>query len=114
LRTKLDYFKFARRDKKWYLIRYKITTLKKSIGLPSIFPANPKNLAFELTIDTLKGSATKNTLLADQGCVLYQQGDKARGIVTCQNCLGKSGEGDNQQSIPQTVGTTLAAYKTRK
>jgi hypothetical protein len=45
---------------------------------------------FDLTIDTLKDSATEITLLADQGGVSYQQGDKARGIVTCQSCLGES------------------------
>ncbi|AGH47697.1 c-type cytochrome [Paraglaciecola psychrophila] len=58
---------------------------------------------------------------ADKGRVLYQQGDKARGIVACQSCHGKFGEGDSQQSIPKLyaqharyVRMTLADYKTGK
>lgn len=74
---------------------------------------------FDPSIDTLKHSISEDKLWADKGRVLYQQGDKARGIVACQSCHGPSGDGDSQQSIPKLgaqharyVRMTLHAYKT--
>ncbi|WP_143735817.1 c-type cytochrome [Methyloprofundus sedimenti] len=76
-------------------------------------------LPFDPSIDTLKHSITEDKLWADKGRVLYQQGDKARGIMACQSCHGLSGEGDSQQTIPKLraqharyVRMTLHAYKT--
>jgi cytochrome c553 len=46
---------------------------------------------------------------------LYQQGDKARGIVACQSWHGASGAGDKLLAQhARYVGMTLAAYKTGK
>ncbi|MCJ8272515.1 MAG: dirigent protein, partial [Psychrosphaera sp.] len=79
------------------------------------------NLPFDASIDTLKHSVTDDKLWADIGRVLYQQGDKSRGIVACQSCHGEAGAGDSLQSIPKVaaqharyVRMTLHNYKTGK
>ncbi|MFT4929294.1 MAG: cytochrome c553, partial [Phenylobacterium sp.] len=79
---------------------------------------------FAPSIDTLKHNAATDKLWASQGRVLYQQGDKSRGIVACQSCHGPSGLGghsDCQPSIPKLaaqharyVRMTLQAYQTGK
>jgi cytochrome c553 len=76
---------------------------------------------FDATIDTLKHSIADDKLWANIGRVLYQQGDKSRGIVACQACHGESGAGDSLRSIPKLaaqharyVRMTLHDYKSGK
>jgi cytochrome c553 len=79
------------------------------------------NLPFDASIDTLKHSVADDKLWIDIGRVLYQQGDKSRGIVACQSCHGKSGAGDSLRSIPKLAAQharylrmTLHDYKSGK
>ncbi len=79
------------------------------------------DLPFDASIDTLKHSVADDKLWVDIGRVLYQQGDKSRGIVACQSCHGESGAGDSLQSTPKLaaqharyVRMTLQHYKTGK
>ncbi|NQZ09294.1 MAG: dirigent protein [Algicola sp.] len=79
------------------------------------------DLPFDASIDTLKHSVADDKLWADIGRVLYQQGDKSRGIVACQSCHGEAGAGDSLRSIPKLaaqharyVRMTLQNYKTGK
>jgi cytochrome c553 len=122
LRTQLNHFKFARRDTKEMANTLQDYSAEEINQIAFYFSQQtPKILPLDPTIDTLKHSATEDTLWADKGRILYQQGDKARGIVACQSCHGEFGEGDSQQSIPKLlaqharyVRMTLAAYKTGK
>lgn len=79
------------------------------------------DLPFDASIDTLKHSVAEDKLWIDIGRVLYQQGDKSRGIVACQSCHGKTGKGDSLRSIPKVsaqharyVRMTLHDYQSGK
>ena len=60
-----------------------------------------KTQPFDPSVDTLKHSVAEDVLWVQKGQLLYQQGDKERGIVACKSCHGASGNGGGQYISPR-------------
>jgi cytochrome c553 len=119
--TQLNHFKAGSRNAKEMANLLKDYTSAEINQIAFYFSQQTQttDVPFNPSIDTLKHSVAEDKLWVDKGRALYQQGDKARGIVACQSCHGPSGEGNSQQLIPKLsaqyaryVRMTLHAFKT--